>query len=289
MTAEYALGPQKGLWRRVLAHKFAAPAKKTGALFPSHTRVPAWATLKTGQRLKVDLSSSVGRSIWFRGSYEPGVEAHIMRILQQGDAFIDVGANVGYFSLIAANLVGTEGEVHSFEPSRTVCELLKASIAKNSVQNVYAMPIALWSESRTLDLATQHNSGFTHVSPEGTHDNLAHLENVTAITLDQYVKSHVRRPIKLVKIDVEGAEIHVLRGMAEMLRSHKPCLIIEAVDWLLSRFGHRLEDMFGLLEGHGYAAYDLEGHATRSAEEARRRLHSARVVNLLFTKGGSPC
>lgn len=86
------------LWRRTITHRLAAPMKKLGAHLLSRTRLTAWAHLHTGQLLKVDLSSSVGRSIWLRGIYEPEVEAYIRRVLQPGDVFIDVGAHVGYFS-----------------------------------------------------------------------------------------------------------------------------------------------------------------------------------------------
>jgi FkbM family methyltransferase len=271
-------------WRRVLEHRLAASAKKTGAFLLSHTGFTAWAALRTGHQLKVDLSSSVGRSIWYRGSYEWPVEAQIARILRQGDAFIDVGANVGYFSIVAANLVGEKGEVHGFEPNHKVCRLFKASIAANSLCNVHAIPVALWSESRILGLTGQHDSGFAHVYTERVQGDVRNVENVEAITFDAYAQSFVQRPIKLVKIDVEGAEVHVLHGMRQTLQKDGPCLIVEAQDWSLSQFGHRLEDMFVLLEQYGYIAYDLEGRETRSAAEARKSLESQRVKNLLFTK-----
>ncbi len=283
MISDYRWSPWKRFWRHVLAHRLATPAKKVGAYLLSHTKFRAWATLKTGQQIKVDLSSSVGRSIWFRGAYEPEVVTHIVRILRQGDAFIDVGANVGYFSLVAANLVGKEGEVHGFEPSRSVYELFKASIAANAAHNVHASPIALWSSSGMVRLAKHHNSGLTHVVSGAAPSGARGLEDAAAMTLDEYARSFIHRPIKLVKIDVEGAEVHVLRGMTEILGSQRPHLIVEAADWLLSRLGHGLEDMFALLEGYGYQAFDLEGHATRSAGDARKVLGSRGVWNLLFT------
>jgi FkbM family methyltransferase len=283
MNPNFGLVPVSSYWRHILESRLMTPAKKAAVFLLSRMDVTAWATLKTGQHLKVDLSSSVGRSIWYRGSYESTVEAQISRTLQQGDAFIDIGANVGYFSIVAATLVGEEGEVHGFEPNQRVCHLFEQSISANSLRNIRAVPAALWGEPTTLGLTGQHNSGFAHVYLHRSEQAVGKARRVEATTLDTYARSFVHRPIKLVKIDVEGAEIHVLHGMRQILQKYRPFLIVEAQDWSLSRFGHRLEDMFALLEKYGYSACDLEGHETRSATEARELLESQSVKNLLFT------
>lgn len=268
-------------WRLVLTNKFATPLKKFGAVLLSRTSLTAWARLHTGQSLKVDLSSSVGRSIWLRGIYEPEVEAYISRVLKPGDAFIDVGAHVGYFSVIAASIVGNNGEVHCFEPNRKVFELLKASIAFNELRNVHAHPVALWSKSGALVLITPRDSGFSYVRTNESRYN-APGDIVQAITLDQYASQSVKCQVKLIKLDVEGAEYHVLLGMQRILQSQSPCLILEAQDWSLSRFGHNLADIFVLLGGYGYRAFYLTGQPVRDVEEARQRLQDMWVKNLIF-------
>jgi FkbM family methyltransferase len=275
------------LWRRALIGDRASALRKAGALVLSRTNLSAWATLHTKQKLKVDLSSSVGRSIWFRGTYEPEVESLMRRVLRSGDAFIDVGSNVGYFSVVSTEIVGSQGEVHAFEPSRKICGYLKESIAANSLKNVFANAIALWSQPETLSFAAQRNSGFSHLVPEDPGRKGMGPDLVPAITLDRYVESYLKRPVKLVKIDVEGAEYHVLVGMAATLELHSPVLVVEVVDWLLSRFGNRVEDMFALLSSHGYQAYDLQGQQVSGAAAAQERLLKASVRNLVFAKAST--
>src|SRR5687767_10802635 len=98
--------------KAVIDYEPLAFARKLGTGILSRSNISAWCDLHTGQLLKVDLSSSVGRSIYIRGVYEPEVERCLRSILRPGDVFIDVGANVGYFSIISSQLVGGSGEVH---------------------------------------------------------------------------------------------------------------------------------------------------------------------------------
>lgn len=236
--------------RRIAIHPLGYPLKKAGAFILSKLRLTAWARLHTGQLLKVDLPSAVGRSIWLRGIYEPEVEAYIRKVLRPKDAFIDVGAHVGYFSVIAAGVVGEEGEVHAFEPQRELCSLLKMSIEANALFMVRINPLALWSDTINVILMTQQDSGFSFVqAPSSGRFKSAIM--VPTTTLDEYVHHHVHCPVRVIKIDVEGAELHVLLGAQRTLQTHSPCLVVEAQDCWLQRFGHKLEDLFDYLSGFG--------------------------------------
>ena len=90
--------------------------------------------------------------------------------------------------------------------------------------------------------------------------------------------------MKLVKIDVEGAEYHVLTGMRASLQFHSRYVCVEAADWSLARFGHRIEDIFAFLSAHGYKAYDLQGKLLGGASNTQEHLLNAPVKNLLFAE-----
>jgi FkbM family methyltransferase len=210
------------------------------------------------------------------------------RLLQPGDVFIDVGSNVGYFSVIGAQVVGRQGEIHAFEPDRKICGYLKESIAANSLTNLFANEAALWSQPGTLSFAAQRDSGFSHLDPNGIRPEGDAPVLVRAQTLDRYIQSSVKRPVKLLKIDVEGAEYDVLLGMIETLQSQSPFLIVETVDWSLARFGRTVEQLFSLLCEHNYKAYDLDGQPLAGASEAQERLRNSWVKNLLFAKTPPP-
>jgi FkbM family methyltransferase len=276
------------LWRRAMTGNHASPLRRAGALLLSRTHITAWATLHTKQKLKVDLSSSVGRSIWFRGSYEPEVENLMRLLLKPGDVFVDVGSNVGYFSVIGAQIVARQGEIHAFEPDRKICGYLNESVAANSLNNLFVNETALWRQPGTLSFAAQRDSGFSHLDPKDIQRGSMAPVLVQAQTLDRYIESSVKRPVKLLKIDVEGAEYDVLLGMIETLQSQSPFLIVETVDWSLARFGRTVEQLFSLLCEQNYKAYDLDGQPLAGAPEAQECLRNSWVKNLLFAKTSPP-
>ncbi|MHB8589531.1 MAG: FkbM family methyltransferase [Candidatus Dormibacteraceae bacterium] len=239
-----------------------------------------WARLDSGQRMRVGLGSTVGRSIWWRHTYETEIDQLVRRHLRPGDVFIDVGANVGYFSLVAAQLVGPLGEVHSFEPDPRAHALLARSVVKNHLNNVWCHRVALWGEETRLTLIGLDDLAFRYVAK--SDPKRAELPAI-AVRLDAYLEAiHVDKPIRLVKIDVEGAEVEVIRGMSEVLRTDRPLLVVEAHDSTLARFHRRIEDIFAALGEHGYVARDGAGHPVRDAAEARTVLAGSQAPNLVF-------
>jgi FkbM family methyltransferase len=239
-----------------------------------------WAKLETGQRMRVALGSTVGRSIWWRHTYETDIDQLLRRLLRRGDVFIDVGANVGYFSLLAAQLVGPQGEVHSFEPDPRSFALLARSAVENGLNNIWCHRVALWGRETRLTLVGLDDHAFRHVAETGDdHRDLIAI----AMRLDSYLHLlNIGRPIRLVKIDVEGAEIEVIGGMSDMLRTDHPLLVVEAHDATLARFHRRIEDIFAALGSQGYVAEDSSGRSVRDAVEARALLAGSQAPNLIF-------
>lgn len=265
--------------KKLLGSRAFTPFRRAAGELLQRTQWRAWARLHTGQRLQVDLSSTIGRSILLRGRYEPLVEAVLRSVLEPGDAFVDVGANVGYFAVIASPLVGAAGSVHCFEPNSAVAALLLESVERNGLANVLVEQRALWSRTARQRLHVERNSAISFLEPGEAP--IAGSE-VAAVRLDDYLVQHARMRVSLIKLDIEGAELHALRGAEALLARQKPVLIVEAQDWCLRRYGQDLPDLFGYLEAQGYSAYDLHGAAVPQAEEARRRLAGEWVKNLVF-------
>jgi len=272
---------------RILTNKFIIGLKKIGATFLSLMNFKAWAVLHNRQKLKVDLASAAGRSIWLRGIYEPETEAYIRSVLKPGDVFIDIGAHLGYFSLIASELVAGKGKVYSFEPNKKILALFKKSIEFNTIKNIRAEPTAIWNKTEALVLdnwSRRKDSGFSYTHPPGYNLNRYSQDTVQATTLDKYANINIKQSIKLVKIDVNAGEYHVLLGMQKILQSQAPQLILEALDWSLASLGHDLEDVFILLNKYGYKAFDLKNKSIKNVDEARKRLQEFWVKNLIFKK-----
>jgi len=150
---------------------------------------------------------------------EGDVEIFIKSCLRVGSVFVDVGANIGYYTLIASKLVGSQGRIYSIEPVPSTATILKANVKLNNCLNVSVYEVAIWSSKGTLTLKIPGPwYGLVSVSRYGV--NMV----VNSTTLDELLKSEVS--IDCIKIDVEGAELEVLRGAKDVLKRTK-YLVIE--------------------------------------------------------------
>lgn len=189
------------------------------------------------------------------GVWEPLETAVLRRQLHEGDTFIDVGANVGYYTLIASRLVGPTGRVVAFEPDPTNCGLLRRSVEANGLKNVIVEQKALSNQPGTLKLYLEEdNKGGHKVFAFGGQRPFVEVE---AVRLDDYLKND-RRRIGLIKIDTEGAEGAILQGMHETLRQHQDVkLLVEFFPMLLHTFGSDAAKMLGDLESMEFELRDV--------------------------------
>lgn len=260
------------------------PFRKAGAWALSKLPWTAACRLYTGQAFHVDLGSCVGRSIWLRGRYEPPVEALLRQTLTPGDVFLDVGANLGYFSIIASPLVGDGGEVHAFEPEPRCVQLLQRSLQANGIRNLVVNPTALWSEDGLCELHREKDAAFSYTS--GGDREHPSPRSIPAMKMDTYVPQRVRKPVRLIKMDIEGGEVHALSGGLRTLAAQKPTLILEVQDWSLARQGHSPEELFRLLGPLGYRAFTLGGEPLPDAARAQQFLAKEWIKNLAFRVPG---
>jgi FkbM family methyltransferase len=181
------------------------------------------------------------------GSYESDIQDVFSTVVRPGDVVYDIGANVGFLTLLAAKLVGPAGTVVAFEPDPASRAYLRRHLDLNAVTNVQIVPAAV---SSSPGIARFRRGG--HIS-QGQLDDAGELE-VGVIALDDYVAA--ARVPTLVKVDVEGAEVDVLRGAQATIRSHRPAFIVSTH----GRRSHR--ECSSFLERLGYALTELphDGH-----------------------------
>lgn len=167
--------------------------------------------------------AAVGRHVHF-GVYEPEVTAVFRRLLRPGMGVLDLGANIGYFTMLSAALVGPGGYVVAVEPNPRNVRLLEASRRANGFDHVRVCQVAAGPEPGLLVLNTSHSNGTTAGLP--TNDAaLFGAEIVPAMPADSLVPPD--RRIDLVKLDVEGAEFKALSGATALLARDRPHLISE--------------------------------------------------------------
>lgn len=234
----------------------------------SHLILPA------DERLRVQVQNGPGTGILLElnprtggpyrlGELEIAIQRALVEQLQPGMVFYDLGANVGFFSLLAARLVGPTGQVFSFEPDPEVAARLRRNIELNKFPNVTVIEAGAWSVSASVRFVPSDGS-----SPErGTgrflaDENQAVGTPTRCIALDDFVQS-ARRP-DAIKCDVEGAELEVLRGAEGLFQTQRPWIICE----VHSEANDRMTREF--LGGRGYDTRSLDArHILAEPKTAR--------------------
>ncbi|WP_205446848.1 FkbM family methyltransferase [Candidatus Frankia alpina] len=183
----------------------------------------------------------------------PALAAVFDTILAPGDCCYDVGANIGIYTLWAAGAVGPDGEVHAFEPVPQTRATLTSLVEQNGLTQVRLSPTAVGATIGRIGLRLHPGaSGLTHQVSDGATPDLT----VPVVTLDSHAARH--RPPTLIKIDVEGFELEVLRGAQDLLRTHRPALLLEMLPSHLARRGSSYQkDLVSLLSAVGYRIFNL--------------------------------
>ncbi|MGE3809686.1 MAG: FkbM family methyltransferase [Gemmataceae bacterium] len=184
------------------------------------------------------------------GTYEETETNLVRRLLKPGDTFIDVGANIGWYTLIAARLVGPTGKVIAFEPEPTNFALLKKNVEANGLTNVVLVQKALSDKPGSLKLYINEENLGAHSITHGP-DEKNYVE-VEALPLDDYLRGE-KKAINLIKIDCEGAEGLILAGMTSTLKHQEDMnLLVEFAPESLEKTGHDLDAILSDFASQGY-------------------------------------
>lgn len=170
----------------------------------------------------------IGRSIISIKNYEPHVTSLIKNLLKAGDVFLDVGANIGYFTMLAATLVGKHGKVIAIEPNPQNLQLIYSSLLENKLTNVAIYPYAASNEAAILRFTTVGSNG--GVVTKHSKDQ-QHFLLVPSVILDEVLKDEAR--IDLIKIDIEAHEPAAVRGMEKLIKKCRPRIITEFHPWAM--------------------------------------------------------
>lgn len=251
--------------------------------------LPVRAKMFWGDWMTVPFPDLLSVELFRYGVYEPDVTRAVLTHLQPGMVFFDVGAQYGYFSLLASRVVGPSGQVHAFEPAASAFRVLSANVRKRP--NVWANRLAAFSHDATLPF-TEYNvkiAGFSSLHAgrideptlrqlDSTFNGQRSVYEVQAVSLDSYAQRVGVSP-DLVKIDAEGAEPDILIGMAQILRTRRPVISLEVGDWRMRGVGHRsVQYLIDL----GYAPFRVgeDGRAVRSP--VRLEYQGSEGGNFLF-------
>jgi FkbM family methyltransferase len=192
--------------------------------------------------------------------WEPKTTQYLCSKLQPGQVFVDIGANAGYFTLLASRLAGASGKVLAVEPNPRMAEQVRQNVLRSGLTNVVLEQVACSNATsvRTLYLGGAYNTGSTSLCAR----NLRYTESirVNCMPADTLVERHALTRLDIVKIDVEGAELDVLRGMTAILKQLRPNIIIELVPSLLEGFSATIDEVLKYLAAFDYSVSSLAEH-----------------------------
>jgi FkbM family methyltransferase len=171
-------------------------------------------------------SEGVSEELRLFGVHEPSATDAYLEELSPGDHVLDVGSNLGYYLLLAAQRVGMSGQVLGFEPAPGVYEILERNVQRSPYRNVRVSPWAMGAKSGTLEFFESEVPNWGSVFQDSRLQQ-TRSTTVKARTVDDVVRENPGFHPKALRMDVEGAELMVLEGAKEVLRRYQPCLFIE--------------------------------------------------------------
>jgi FkbM family methyltransferase len=215
----------------------------------------------------VDIRSDILRRIVFSGSYEPEAVETIRRVLPASGDAVDLGANIGIFSVLLAKLA-TNRRVLAIEPTPAVARRLVHNLTSNGVAgNVIVEQCAVGSEHGAVTINTV--AGMEEYSRVGSMV-LPNTEGKTSLsvtvpmhTLDELVAQHGLMP-SFIKMDIEGSEMRALAGATKTLTTHRPTILTEVDDRMLTAAGSSSEEVLEFLRTLGYTLRRVDGGAIDS-------------------------
>jgi FkbM family methyltransferase len=248
-----------GAWQKYwpIQKGYYAPDRFIGFLYSTGIAKPVQAEVWPGAIFELDARDLVARSILQTGSWEPPVTQAATQILKKDAVMIDVGAHIGYYSILASKAVGPGGKVVAVEPNPGTLRRLYKNLQLSNASNVVVEEVANTDRETTLQFfeSSLWNSGMSSLSEANAIRAPGHSVVTTTVRgrpLDAIVKELGLQRVDLVKIDVEGAEVQVLQGMKQILTELHPVLLVEMDAEQLANMGTSLEQMRALLIGSGY-------------------------------------
>jgi FkbM family methyltransferase len=216
-------------------------------------------TLGNGVRMVLDTKDIVQRYLYQFGVWEPALTAWLTRVLRPGDVFVDVGANIGYFSLLAARIVGHTGSVVAIECSPTAYGELCGNLARNQIGNVRPVARAVAETACTLAFYEPKRGIHSVTTSVRGSDDLTPAFRADAAPLPDLLSAAELGAARVIKIDVEGGEYAALSGLAPALDAARDDveIVVEVNEAMLARQSRTIAETTALLTDRGFHPYRL--------------------------------
>jgi FkbM family methyltransferase len=202
----------------------------------------------------------IGPELIINGYYDIGLTKFLLNNIKKGDTVVDIGANIGLFSILSGFLVGDEGKVYSFEPNAEIFKYLQDNISMNWLRRVvFPIQKGIYNTEKKLRFNINKNAHFlSSIKQNELWNSNGFVDDITEVEievhpLDKYYNEFGY--VKLVKLDVEGVEYESLLGMEKMISEQKVELI--TFEWNIPMLQNNTRKMIGLLESYESKGYNL--------------------------------
>lgn len=207
--------------RRYLIQRALAP------LVPGEDRTFLFCSPGGGQ-VRLRYRESIGFTMLLQGGFERAEVETLMKAVRPGTVAVDIGANVGIFTIALASAVGTDGAVWAFEPLSENVDRLRKNVIENQLTNVKLFPVAASDVDGAISFHVAEDSAYGSTREVFYGQGTGRSRTVPAVRLDSEWRAHGMQSVSVIKIDVEGAELAVLRGSEDVIRRCRPVLLVEA-------------------------------------------------------------
>lgn len=256
---------------------------KRRVLFPIRNRLLRGKPITVrvdGEHFALAPEGAVAADLWSRLWFEKRELEFILRILRPDMVLVDAGANVGFFSIPAAKKLAF-GKVYAFEPCQRINRFLKQNVELNGLGNVVSVPAALgdFIGEGILNINADGKDGLNTLGkPSHPNCEIVGEEIVPITTLDAFVRLHRISSVDVIKIDVEGAELAVFRGAADVLNGPRAPLIMYESSFLAKGFGYHPVECMWLLRKYDYSFFVIDPRTGKIVRPAASRAYNATVI-----------
>lgn len=233
-----------------------------------------------GTRILVRADQDSGRFLYFYGWYEPEECSYFQKELRPTDICLDVGANVGFYTLLFARLA-SQGQVHAFEPVESSWHILSTNVLVNELAHVTVNHAAVGDRDEETDFILASDPTYSSFVDTERRAATGRVR-VPMMTLDAYVRDRGLEGVDCLKVDVEGGEYKVLKGAAKLLSNsqRRPRLVmLELHDPMLQRQGSSIDQIIEQMAQYGYQPFAWTNHR----RVPFRREHYMKFFNIFFS------
>lgn len=250
----------------------------------AETKIPEFVYVDDN-KIFLERKGTVSTTLFYTGIWEENETNLVKKEIQKDDIVLDIGAHIGYYTLLFAKLAGPGGKIFAFEPDRGNYNLLKKNIKENGYQNITIERMAVSDENGTTKLFLSENDSGHNRIYYGKYVS-KNFDIIKKINLDDYFKNDsIAEKISFVKMDVEGSELGVLRGMKSILnKNNKLKILLEFSPSQMKEFGTEPSELLKLLKTYDFNFYRIKSNGVIPTTEDSLLKDQHDLMDTIFCK-----